>query len=216
VNLVKVRGMGRALRLIGWVVTAITSVVGVDSLAQAQSNASPCQPPQKGEYILLVLSQTQQSQAQVQRALPANTQATVCKYFEDTVTRIAGFSQLEDASSWARYVKDIVGLRAVVVRPTQAQATAANSSSYNPLPLGNGYAVLVDYFNQPEIASQIRQLIGGDVGLVSYGQRPYLLAVYTTSEGAANLTLQRLSDRGFWAMVVDSRRVTLLKQTVGN
>jgi hypothetical protein len=50
--------------------------------------------------------------------------------------------------------------------------------------------------------------------LVSYGQRPYLLARYTTSEREANSTLRQLSDRGFWSMVVDSRRVTLLKPVV--
>jgi hypothetical protein len=73
---------------------------------------------------------------------------------------------------------------------------------------------LVDYFNQPELASQVRQLLGSNVGLVSYGQRPYLLARYTTSEREANSTLRQLSDRGFWSMVVDSRRVTLLKPVV--
>jgi hypothetical protein len=73
---------------------------------------------------------------------------------------------------------------------------------------------LVDYFEQPEIATQVRQILSQDVGLVSYGQRPYLLAGYTTSQTTANATLQTLSDRGFWVMLVDSRRVVLLKPTV--
>jgi hypothetical protein len=80
--------------------------------------------------------------------------------------------------------------------------------------LGEGYAVLVDYFNQPEIAAQVQQLLGEKVGLVSYGQRLYLLAVHTTSQREANSTLQKLSDRGFWSMLVDSRRVTLLRSIV--
>jgi len=50
--------------------------------------------------------------------------------------------------------------------------------------------------------------------LVSYGQRPYLLAVYTRNQREANSTLRELSDRGFWSMVVDSRRVTLLSPVV--
>jgi hypothetical protein len=86
--------------------------------------------------------------------------------------------------------------------------------TYTPQALGNGYAVLVDYLNQPEMALQVKQLLGRDVGLVSYANRPYLLAVYTSSQREANSILRKLSDRGFWSMVVDSRRVTLLRSVV--
>jgi hypothetical protein len=86
--------------------------------------------------------------------------------------------------------------------------------SYSPKPLGVGYAVLVDYQNQPEMAVKVRQILGKDVGLVSYGQRPYLLATYTDDSNTANTTLQQLSDRGFWATLVDSRRVILLRRSV--
>jgi hypothetical protein len=72
----------------------------------------------------------------------------------------------------------------------------------------------VDYFNQPEVAAQVQKIVGDNVGLVSFGQRPYLLAVYTTNQRKANSTLRELSDRGFWSMVVDSRRVTLLRSRV--
>jgi hypothetical protein len=161
---------------------------------------------------LFVLSQSRESQEQIQRTLPANTQFSVCRYLDDTVTRVAGFRRLEDADSWARYVRDIVGLSAYVVRPSSAKVFT--SPAYNPQPLGDGYAVLVDYFNQPELAAQVQQIVGDNVGLVSYGQRPYLLAVYTTSQRKANSTLRELSDRGFWSMVVDSRRVTLLRSKV--
>jgi hypothetical protein len=127
--------------------------------------------------------------------------------------RIAGFRRLEDADSWGRYVNEIVGLSAFVVRPSAAMPST-NSLAYNPKPLGEGYAVLVDYFNQPEVATQLQQLLDDDVGMVSYGQRPYLLAIHTTSARQANSTLRKLSDRGFWSMVVDSRRVTLLSPAV--
>jgi hypothetical protein len=181
--------------------------------AMAQQSVSPCQPPQSDEYLLLVLSQTPEKHQAIQQTLPPNTQSTLCQYLDDMVTRIAGFRQLEDANTWARYVNEVVGLSAYVVRPTAATPTTS-SSAYNPQPLGEGYAVLVDYFNQPEVASQVRQLIGSDIGLVSYGQRPYLLAVYTRNQREANSTLRELSDRGFWSMVVDSRRVTLLSPVV--
>ncbi len=195
---------------------ALAGLAGVAESAISQQTLSPCQPPQLDEFILLVLSPTKETQGQIQQTLPPGTQTNVCQYLDDIVTRIAGFRQIEDANSWARYVNEIVGLSAFVIRPVPATAstTSNNSPSYNPQPLGEGYAVLVDYFNQPEVASQVQQLLGSNVGLVSYGQRPYLLAVYTTNESAANSTLRQLSDRGFWSMVVDSRRVTLLSPLV--
>lgn len=202
-----------ALFLISSALLALTSLTGGANLAIAQPAISPCQPPQPDEYLLLVLSQTPEKHQAIQQTLPANTQSTLCQYFDDTVTRIAGFRQLEDVNSWARYVNEVVGVSAYVVRPT-ATAPTPNALAYNPQPLGDGYAVLVDYFNQPEVAAQVKQLVGGDVGLASYGQRPYLLAVYTKSEKEANSTLRELSDRGFWSMVVDSRRVTLLSPVV--
>lgn len=180
---------------------------------RAQSPPGTCPPPSSGEYLVLVVSDTKESQEQIRRTLPSNNKTSVCKYSDKIVTRISGFKSKEDADAWGRYVQEIVGLSAFVVRPAEPPASAT-TPAYNPKQLGSGYAVLVDYFNKPEVAEQVRQMLGGDVGLVSYGQRPYLLAVYTTNQSEANSTLQQLSDRGFWVMVVDSRRVTLLKPVV--
>ena len=204
-----------AFYLLSSTLLTFASLTSIADEAIAQPAISSCQPPQQDEYLLLVLSQTQESQEQIQRALPASSQPTVCQYLDDTVTRVAGFRSLEDVNNWARYVKDIVGLSAFVVEPAPSLVMpSTNLPAYNPEPLGDGYAVLVDYFNQPEVASQVKQLLGNDVGLVSYGQHPYLLAVYTTSQREASSTLRQLSDRGFWTMVVDSRRVTLLRSAV--
>jgi hypothetical protein len=199
--------------LLSCTLLVLTSLASIADTGLAQQIAQPCQPPQPDEYLLLVLSQTSESQKQIQRTLPADTPYTFCQYLDDTVARIAGFRRIEDAQAWGRYVKEIVGLSAFVVRPTSTQSSS-NTLAYNPQPLGDGYAVLIDYFNQPEIAAQVRQLLGRDIGLVSYGQRPYLLAIHTSSQRKANSTLRQLSDRGFWSMVVDSRRVTLLKPSV--
>lgn len=202
-----------ALSLGGSVLLVIIGLMSFVDSCLAQQRVSPCQPPQPNEYLLLVLSKSWESQEHLQRTLPANTQTTFCQYLEDRVTRISGFRNLEDANSWARYVKEIVGLSAFVVRPTQPMLPT-NSLAYNPQPLSEGYAVLVDYLNQPEIAVQVKQLLGRDVGLVSFGQRPYLIAAYTTNQREANSILRKLSDRGFWSMVVDSRRVTLLRSVI--
>lgn len=200
-----------------------------------------CQPPAPSEYLLLVVTRTPDSQTQIQQLLPPNTSVNACSYLEDTVTRVGGFRTVERANAWAKYVTETTGLAAFVARPAeipQASPTAATSTpaaiakpqkptaspstaakpndlaSYSPKPLGLGYAVLVDYQNQPEMAVKVRQILGKDIGLVSYGQRPYLLAVYTADSTAANTALQLLSDRGFWATLVDSRRVILLRRTI--
>lgn len=183
--------------------------IGVTATAQS---TTPCQPPKANEYLLLVVSPTPESQDQVRRALLPNTSTTICKYLKDTVTRIGDFTQLETANAQARYFNDIVGLSAFVIQG-QAQ-TPPEPAAYNPKPLGAGYAVLVDYFNRPETATQVRQLLETDVGFVAYGQRPYLLAIYSGDQKKVNSILQKLSDRGFFAMLVDSRKVMLLKAAV--
>lgn len=212
---------------------ALPAIVGLlvatPHRAIAQSNNPQCQPPNAGEYLLLVVSTTPDVQTKLRNVLPNNTSTTVCRYFNDVVTRVSGFNTIETASSWAQYLTETVGLQAFVARPTiagnapqspaitnspSAIPNSSNSSNYNPQPLGAGYAVLVSYFNKPELATQLQQALKKDVGLVSYGQHPYLLATYTTDQRAANSMLQSLSDRGFFVIVVDSRRVTLLKSSV--
>lgn len=202
--------MGRKGFWFGFIL--LTGLTGGISSATAQSPTLICQPPKAGEYLLLVISPTPKSQEQVRRALPPNTSTTICKYLNETVMRIGGFTQIENANAQARYFKNTVGLSAFVAQ--EPKTPTGNSPTYNPKPLGGGYAVLVDYFNQPEIATQVRQLLGKNVGLVSYGQRPYLIAVYTGNQKDANSTLQKLSDSGFFALLVDSRKVMLLEEVV--
>jgi hypothetical protein len=102
----------------------------------------------------------------------------------------------------------------VATAPRPTQPVNPGNSSFNPQPLGTGYAVLVDYFNRPETAVEVHRLLQQDVGLVAYGQRPYLLALYTSDSAVANTVLQQLTNQGMWAMVVDSRRVVLLRQAI--
>ncbi|MCD8485171.1 MAG: hypothetical protein LRZ84_00045 [Desertifilum sp.] len=179
--------------------------------AQAQSYPA-CQPPNVGEYLLLVEARSPAQQAQLPQALPNTTPYQFCLYLDELVARVGGFSNLEEANRAARYAIETGRLEAYVVQPPASFTAAA--PAYNPQPLGTGFAVLVDYFNQPELATQVQQVLGGTVGLASYGQRPFLLAVHTTNQQDANDILQALSDRGFWAMIVDSRKVVLLNASV--
>jgi hypothetical protein len=230
--------------ILGFGLTAQSQPLPVPSPGGSSTNQNlACQPPGPSEYLLLVITRTPDSQTQVKQLLPPNTSVAICNYLNDTVTRVGGFRTVERASAWARYITDTTGLAAFVARPAEtpvspnpvsgtpgqastppssggtkpgepAQMAANSSTGYNPKPLGPGYAVLVDYFNQPELATKVQQLLGRPIGVVSYGQRPYLLAIYTTDQNAAHLTLQALSDRGFWVTIVDGRRVVLLRQSV--
>lgn len=206
--------------------------------APAQAGYADCQPPIAGEYLLLVVSKTPESQEQIRRTLPPNATVTVCNYLNDVVTRVGGFTTAESANAWSTYMRESLGLSAFVARPSEpaAQTTPTpvptatapapagtstarpsatqNARSYNPQVLGTGYAVLVDYFSKPEVATQVQQVVGKDIGLAAYRQRPYVLAVHTADQSLAYSTLKTLTDRGFWAMVVDGRRVTLLRQPI--
>jgi len=235
------QGMSRTA-IISSALLAIAGLsVGVDD-ALAQSQKQSCQPPEAGEYLLLVVTQSRPSQRLLRQSLPDKAKLTVCQYIDNVVTRIGGFRSLSDAQKWVRYVTDIAGLPAFVVEPSVDAALVANKPSppsppsptsireeeqkpkptsenvpaFNPQLLGRGYAVLVEYSNQPEVATQLQQILGKKVGLVSFGQRPYLLAMYTTNERNASNTFRLLSDRGFLVMLVDGNKVTLLKPQVQN
>ncbi len=199
---------------------AYAGLIGGMSSVFAQQAIPLCQPPASGEYLLLVVSPTADNQKQLRSALPPELKTITCKYLKETVTRIGGFKKIDDANRWARYVSNIVGLSAIITtRPTTADVQPQRQPpqqtvNYNPQALGEGYAVLVDYYNRPEIVNSVQQLVGGNVGFVSYGQRPYLLAVYTTNQSEAYRTLQKLNNGGFIASIVDSRKVILLRSTV--
>jgi hypothetical protein len=212
---------------------AVAPIIAGISPVLSQTTIPACQPPSAGEYLLLVVSPTANNQQQLRSALPSELKTVTCKYLNETVTRVGGFNKIDDANRWARYVNNVVGLSAIITtRPTAATAPTAPTAatvtpaiipsatlpnqtvSYNPRVLGEGFAVLVDYFNRPELANNLQRTVGGNVGLVSYGQRPYLLAVYTTNQTEAYRTLQKLTENGFFALLADGRKVMLLRSVV--
>jgi hypothetical protein len=216
---------------VGVALMAVVAGINIAGITGQRAIAQPypaCEPPAAGEYLLLVVNESNQTSEQLRSTLPPNASTTVCRYLDNTVTRVGGFVDAEVANSWAQYLTDLGGIQAFVARPPetasiQAQnprpqpGTVSNQSVvYDPQPLAAGYAVLVDYFNRPEVATDVQQALGSQVGLVSYGQRPYLLALHTSDAAVANSVLQRLSDRNFLALVVDSRRVVLLTPAVAS
>lgn len=210
------------------------AVLGLTIFPDRVKAQTSCEPPQSDEYLLLIVTKTSEQQEIAKRSFPGNTNNTVCRYINDTVTRVGGFRDSQIASDWVKYIQEVVGLPAYVVRSPAASLPqnlpvynpqpapdsepianpATGNLAFNPQPLGPGYAVLVDYFNQPELAGQVKQVLGAQVGLASYGQRPFLFIAYTTDRNAATAAVQTLSDRGFWPMLVDSRRVTVISPAV--
>ena len=233
------------------------------------SAAASCEPPEAGEYLVLIVSETTAEQDLARKTLPSDIKSEVCRYVEDLVTRVGGFKDQLIAEDWAAYLKESSGLQTYVVKPetvserppsrpvvnrspaselqteprsqarprsqtqpqTQTQPQAqprpqpqtqtqprpqppTEQARFNPRRLGSGYAVLVDYLNQPDLAAEIEEITGTAVGLASYGQRPYLLVTQTNSLETATSTLQTLSNRGFLSLMVDSRRVTLISPNV--
>ena len=179
----------------------------------AQSS-NTCQSPQPGEYLVLVANQTEQSQ--LKRNLPPYTKAEICQYLNNIVIRVSGYKSLEDANNSATYLNQIIGLQAFVVAPkdTKPSNPTPIATGYKPQALTSNYAVVIDYFNKPELASKVKQLLGNDVGLVVYGQRPYLLAITTDDPSEANRVFLQLSNNGYWSKIVNGRKVMLLKGVV--
>jgi len=197
----------RSRILINSLVIAVSSLTIFPNYARAQN---VCVPPQTGEYLLLIVTETPAQQERARRSLPQDVNSSLCRYLNNMVTRVGGFPNPQAANDAAKYFQERVGLQAYVVQGGVSSTTAP--PRFEPQPLGAGYAVLVDYLNQPQLASQLQQTLGRKLDVVSYGERSYLLAAYTaTDQAAAISTLRSLSDRGFITILVDSRRVIVVR-----
>jgi hypothetical protein len=164
--------------------------------------------------LLLVDSNTPADQQRVSDLLPPTLQTNICSYQNTTVTRVGSFPNQAIANAWADYISNTLGLESLVVAPgTQlAPAQVGSGSQTN----NATYAVLVNFFNRPEIARQLQDILGSDrdIGLVAYAQEHYLLVETTDQLEAANEIMRQLSDRGFWVAIVDNRRVRVLTERV--
>lgn len=192
----------------------LVGMVTHTSSVLSQSTLPVCQPPSAEEYLLLFLTPTANNQEQLRTVLPSELKSVTCKYLDQVVTRVGSFKKVEDANRWAKYVSNVIGLPAIIAQPGSEPPKTNYNYSYNPTLLGDGFAVLVDYFRRPELANNIQKIVGGNVGLVSYGERPYLLAVYTTNQTEAYRTLQKLNENGLFAILADGRKVVLLRSVV--
>ncbi|MEM7795260.1 MAG: hypothetical protein AAF579_12535 [Cyanobacteria bacterium P01_C01_bin.118] len=96
----------------------------------------------------------------------------------------------------------------------EAQVTPSEATppKYEPVLLGNGVAVLVDYQQNPDIGRELAQQ--GPVGLAVYLQQPYLLVLHTTDSSSAAAKLQQLVDSGLTSFLVDGEKVIRLTESI--
>ena len=204
--------------------------------ATAQSSLPACPPPAAQEYLLLVRGKNEAERRQISAALPADNTVLVCQYLDEVLVRAGGFTSLETANAWATYMNTVEGYESFVSKPTDGTAQAdaptataqapnqtpteqpvrnstSGSAIYQPLALGAGYAVLVNYGDRPEIANTVSQVVR-PVGLAVYRGQAYLLADYTSDSDSAAATLQRLIDAQTTAIVVDAQEVVRMTPAV--
>lgn len=187
----------------------------------------PCPPPAASEFLLLVRSNSETERSQVQAVLPANNPVMVCQYLDDTVVRAGGFNSLESANAWAQYMTEVQNLQAFVARPADGQDSDVAASPvaappsenpaivYAPQRLTDGFTVLVDYRNQPEMALAVQQLLNQPVGVGVFQQRPYLMLAPTQNAAAAAQALRSLNENGFVTLMVEANQVVMLAPQVG-
>lgn len=207
---------------------ATSLVTSLATPASAQSRLPACPPPTAQEFLVLVRGETEADRSKIATILPETNTVLVCQYLDETLVRAGGFTSLETANAWASYMTTVEGFESFVSRPnsqvaaqptgTSASSQAANSASasstaYQPRRLAPGYAVLVSYGSQFEIANTVGQLVR-PVGLAVYRQQAYLLADYSRDEAVALATLQRLNDAQLTAILVDAEQVVRLSAEV--
>lgn len=113
----------------------LITFIGDTSPTFAQTRIANCQPPNAGEYILLVIAPTNNNQRELRSALPPEFKTVTCKYNNQTVVRMGGFKKIDDANRWARYIQNIVGLSATITtRSTQTQPVKPTVTSDRTTP----------------------------------------------------------------------------------
>lgn len=100
-----------------------------------------------------------------------------------------------------------------VTIPPAIAMTEEQIPPFVPRSLTGGYGVLVDYGANPAIATQVKTLLGQEIGLVTYGSRGYLLVEQTTNPTRRTELLNLLSQNGLNAIAVPAEQLILLSPT---
>lgn len=254
------------------------------SKAMAQGDDLPvCESPDADEFLVLVFTPSpplrEEVRQQVGRTLPPTVNdLLVCQYSGNVLSRIGGFASEKQATEWAEYFEDAVGLPLMVITPVtetavpetvntaiappeipsladsppevviptvevetetepitialeetlQSEPTLSlvsqNTTFIEPKEIvdpfdpqglsGEGFGILVDYGDNPAIASEIQQLTNNPIALVTHGTRGYLLAGQVNDEARLIEFLNLLSQNNFVAIAVPLPQIILLKSNL--
>ena len=102
----------------------------------------------------------------------------------------------------------------LVVETMPELAAMTEPPAFQPKALSGGYGILVDYGANPAIATQLKTVLGKDVGLVVYASRGYLLAEQTPDADRVLALLNLLNQNNLTAIAVPAEQLMLLRATV--
>jgi hypothetical protein len=202
------------MRIKTFLSSLLLGLVSVTNSMQPASAVQECLPPNTGEYLLVIVSESPSSQSIVRNTVPPDINIVICRYLKNVVSSISGFDDQYVAEDWAKYLGEKTGLASYVIKPNPNITPIKPAEPFLPRNLDKGFAVIVDYNNQPAVLNQLERTLGRSVGLISYGQRVYLLVTYTPDKDVATSSLFNLSSRGFNTFIVDSSQVTILKSGI--
>lgn len=202
------------MRIKSFLSSILLGLVSVTNSIQPASAQQECLPPNAGEYLLVIVAEVPSTQSIVRNTVPPDINIVVCRYLNNIVSSISGFDDQYVAEDWAKYLNEKTGLASYVIKPDPNITPVKPAEPFLPRTLDKGFAVIIDYNNQPAVLNQLEKTLGRSVGLVSYGQRVYLLVTYTPDGSVATSSLLNLSSRGFNAFIVDSSQVTILRSGI--
>lgn len=199
------------------------------SLAAIAQTSPACALPEADEHLVLVDRQTPEELDELKSILHENSTTTICTYLGDTVIRVGGFINEEIATEWANYISETLQVQTTIFPPAASFSRPDESNEpdevatappaptypeYGPQLLGEGFAILVDYSDQTDVAIAVQTELGESVGLAVYRQDPYLIAMHSDDFRDAGRILRQLIEADFDALMVDGRQVVLMTPTV--
>ncbi|TVR15107.1 MAG: hypothetical protein EA395_01660, partial [Phormidium sp. GEM2.Bin31] len=114
------------------VAIALSGLGAVGRVPKAMAQLPACAPPRAGEFLVLVLPETNQDLQAIGERLPSQVDAQACTYLDEVVLRIHGFEGQEDASALARQITEASGLNAFVTRPPSNTGTNTATGNSSP------------------------------------------------------------------------------------
>ncbi|NJN76688.1 MAG: hypothetical protein HC796_11595 [Synechococcaceae cyanobacterium RL_1_2] len=188
--------------------------------AQVSSNPTYCTRPLTSQIVLYVNTPTFTERNWVRGHFPVNVQGNISDCLSgqgSNFTKILGFISRDQALQWQGYFNQNLRTPTYLFPETVVQTppTPAAPREFKPRRVAwQGYSVLVDYQNNPNLVEGLRAYSSQPIALTSFVGRPYLLVGQHKDTDTAIAMAQQLSSNGYWVFIVKSVDVTLLSDTV--